>query len=195
MIKINVENNNNNEKSVIWTYEKKLPNFICDEIIKEFNHKEKFSKAVVGEKGEIIETIRNVYSQPVPRSHWLNSFFHYFGFDSNYENFDFKIENLSQVDFLKYTKGMFYKLHSDVSPKKNCNSHKRKLTIIIQLSDESEYSGGDIIVFGTCLEQYKLSKKKGTIIIFPSNLPHEVKEIKEGVRYSLVGWISGPPFS
>jgi hypothetical protein len=197
MIKINIEKNKNldEEKSIIWTYERKLPDFICNEIIKEFDLPENHSKGLVGADGKIVENFRNVNTQPVPRTHWLNGFFHYFSYDANYENFQYKIDTLSQVDFLKYTKGMFYKLHSDVSPKINCSSHKRKLTTIIQLSDESDYCGGDLVIFGNTLEQYKITKKKGSIIVFPSYLPHEVKEVKEGIRYSLVGWITGPPFS
>lgn len=185
----------NHQKSSIWTYEEKIPNFICDEIIKEFDTLQNYNKGVVGTDGRELKSVRNVYLKKVPKSHWLNGFIHYFGVDSNCENFNYKIDYLGQVDFLKYTEGMFYKLHCDVSPIVSCPSHNRKLTIIIQLSDESDYVGGDIEIFGNFLEKYKITKKKGSIIVFPSNLPHCVKKIKKGVRYSLVGWMTGPPFS
>jgi PKHD-type hydroxylase len=36
--------------------------------------------------------------------------------------------------------------------------------------------------------------KKGTVIAFPSFIPHRVTELTSGVRKSLVGWIEGPKF-
>ena len=35
---------------------------------------------------------------------------------------------------------------------------------------------------------------KGSIIFFPSFMPHQVAPVTEGVRYSLVAWFVGPPF-
>ena len=35
---------------------------------------------------------------------------------------------------------------------------------------------------------------KGTVIVFPSFMEHQVSPVTTGVRYSLVVWITGPPF-
>ena len=37
--------------------------------------------------------------------------------------------------------------------------------------------------------------KKGSILVFDSSVTHAVTKIKSGIRYSLCGWICGPPFS
>jgi PKHD-type hydroxylase len=69
----------------------------------------------------------------------------------------------------------------------------RKLTVIIQLSDENSYEGGDLI-----LQHYektcKMSRKRGTIIIFPAFLIHKVEPVTKGIRNSLVIFAYGPPF-
>jgi len=37
-------------------------------------------------------------------------------------------------------------------------------------------------------------KPKGSIIVFPSHIYHQVKPVTEGTRYSLVIWCLGKPF-
>ena len=37
-------------------------------------------------------------------------------------------------------------------------------------------------------------KGKGNLIVFPSQLWHEVEKITKGLRYSLVAWASGDHF-
>jgi PKHD-type hydroxylase len=66
----------------------------------------------------------------------------------------------------------------------------RKLTIIIQLSDEDDYEGGALEVFGT--EVQVLPRRRGTIIAFPSFLFHRVTPVTSGIRRALVAWIGGP---
>jgi PKHD-type hydroxylase len=179
-------------KSPIWCYEKRIPEDICDKIIKEFDAEDlQLSETF---KGLSLDT-RNVLSKQVPQEHWLNGFLYYFGVDANIFNFNFNITNLQQTEFLKYSKGMFYRPHTDISFDKNNSSHYRKLTIIIQLSDIDEYDGGEIEIFDDGFERYKVPKTKGTIAVFPSYLTHHVKKITSGTRYSLVGWIVGPAFA
>lgn len=81
-----------------------------------------------------------------------------------------------------------------MSPNIEDPTHYRKLTVIVQLSDESDYTGGDINLYDDSLNPNVLPKEKGTIIVFKSFLPHSVSEVTSGVRYSLCGWIMGPSF-
>ena len=69
------------------------------------------------------------------------------------------------------------------------NKIDRKLSMTVQLSDENDYKGGEVVVEGVTLP-----KKIGTVIVFPSNYYHEVKSIKQGVRWSLVTWAWGNAF-
>lgn len=69
----------------------------------------------------------------------------------------------------------------------------RKLSMSIQLSDPSEYEGGDL-EFLINRTHVKAPKNKGAIIFFPSYLTHRVTKVTSGTRNSLVTWFHGPPF-
>jgi PKHD-type hydroxylase len=75
----------------------------------------------------------------------------------------------------------------------------RKLSMTVNLTDETTYEGGDLMLdFGphSAKGQYKISeaREQGTIIIFPSFLYHCVSPVTSGTRYSLVMWSLGDPF-
>lgn len=69
----------------------------------------------------------------------------------------------------------------------------RKLSFTLQLSDPAEYKGGDLCLYlGEKPEVMK--KEQGFVAVFPSYVLHEVKPITQGIRYSLVCWVTGKPF-
>jgi len=79
----------------------------------------------------------------------------------------------------------------------------RKLSFSIQLSDPEDYEGGELEFKVSNYnsrkrgdfnldEPFHAPNKKGTIIIFDSRVKHRVREVKSGVRKSLVGWVVGP---
>ena len=73
--------------------------------------------------------------------------------------------------------------------------NRRKLSLTVQLSDPSEYEGGEFeIWYGHSDEFVELPRKKGDVIIFPSFLMHRVKPITRGQRKALVFWTGGEPF-
>jgi PKHD-type hydroxylase len=73
--------------------------------------------------------------------------------------------------------------------------YDRKISIIIQLTDPSEYEGGEFEMDYQYEQPNKEDlKKKGTIIVFPSFIPHRVTELTKGTRKSLVAWVEGPKF-
>lgn len=69
---------------------------------------------------------------------------------------------------------------------------KRKLSAVVQLSDPSEYEGGELQIQNGGI--HVVEKKKGTCVVFPSWMSHRVTPVTKGVRRSLVVWIEGPPF-
>jgi len=69
----------------------------------------------------------------------------------------------------------------------------RKLSISLQLSDPDEYEGGDLVLYDGD-EPLKMQKAKGTLVMFPSFVMHEVTPVTKGTRHSLVAWITGPRF-
>ena len=69
----------------------------------------------------------------------------------------------------------------------------RKLSLVLQLSDPSEYEGGNLqLLVGSAPKTIK--KQRGLIVAFPSYTLHQVTPVTQGSRQSLVVWISGPPY-
>lgn len=73
------------------------------------------------------------------------------------------------------------------------SSSPRKLSLVLQLSDPSEYEGGDLeLMISSNIST--LEKKKGIIHAFPSFVVHRVTPVTRGIRRTLVIWVSGPKF-
>ena len=80
------------------------------------------------------------------------------------------------------------------------NGKVRKISVTINLVDGNEYEGGNLRFdygphagknrYKTCEE----IRPKGSIIVFPSFLYHQVTPITKGTRYSLVMWVLGRPW-
>lgn len=74
-------------------------------------------------------------------------------------------------------------------------SSVRKLSATILLSEpEIDFKGGDFLVKSNLMDETKPEIGKGSILCFPSFMPHAVKPVTEGIRKSLVVWVSGPQF-
>ena len=69
----------------------------------------------------------------------------------------------------------------------------RKLSISIQLTDPTEYEGGELYLYEDD-QGVLMDKKQGTLIMFPSYVLHEVKPVTKGERNSLVTWVTGNQF-
>ena len=67
------------------------------------------------------------------------------------------------------------------------------MSLTVQLSDEDDYEGGDLILNDNKEESrsYKVSRGKGSVIVFDSRTLHQVTPVTKGVRYSLVKWYHG----
>lgn len=115
---------------------------------------------------------------------------------SNRTNFGFDITWMNEIQFTEYhgaaTGGGKYDWHYDVFWE-NPQPFDRKLSIVVQLSDPSEYEGGEFEFFG--VEQVgEQFKQKGSVLVFPSFFHHRVHPVTKGRRLSLVSWVEGPKF-
>jgi len=77
--------------------------------------------------------------------------------------------------------------------KGNIGGSPRKLSIVIQLSDPSEYDGGNLEI-AVSNNPEVLKKQQGMLYAFPSYTLHRVTPVTKGVRRTLVVWIAGPKF-
>lgn len=69
----------------------------------------------------------------------------------------------------------------------------RKLSVVVQLSDPSEYEGGDLEIH-VSNNVVQVTKQKGLVTAFPSFMVHRVTPVTSGVRKTLVVWVCGDAF-
>lgn len=100
------------------------------------------------------------------------------------DDLDLNIETLNDRIFIvKFNTGDFIEKHTDVWD--SDLSRNRIYTLVSQLSNDSDYIGGDTFVYsGT--DKVKLNKEIGSCIVFNSSMVHEVTKLKSGIRYSFV---------
>lgn len=106
-------------------------------------------------------------------------------------HFKFDLGGIMDLQVLKYNVGSYIKPHLDVYS--HCSQTQRKVTFVIQLSNDDEYDGGELRLH-IDHEPIVMSKKKGNLIAFPAYTLHDVTTILSGHRYSCIGWCFGPDF-
>ena len=107
--------------------------------------------------------------------------------------FNLQLKYLETLQYSIYRDGGFYKKHNDCGDLDEFRNYQsiRKLSFSIQLSDSSDYVGGDVVLDNRS-DEFKILKDKGSITFFRSNMNHEVLPVLEGERESIVGWVVGP---
>lgn len=75
------------------------------------------------------------------------------------------------------------------------NKHApRKLSMVLMLSDPSEFEGGDLLLKSDRDHPSKLEMAQGRAWFFPSYMLHKVTPVTKGIRKTLVLWVGGPQF-
>ena len=119
-----------------------------------------------------------------------------------------------EFNIIRYKKkGQFFTAHKDCRPSLEhiiFRRSMRKISISVQLTDETEYTGGDLLVAETYTRKdilglgtesflpksefrhkFKTIKKKGSLTIFTGFHLHESTPLKSGARDVLVCFIRG----
>ena len=86
--------------------------------------------------------------------------------------------------------GDHYDWHIDAGSSTDC---PRKLSFSLQLSDPSEYEGGNL-EFMINKGGHVAQKDRGLVVAFPSYRLHRVTPVTKGIRKSIVVWTTGPQF-
>jgi PKHD-type hydroxylase len=145
-------------------------------------------------KGGVNESIRRSKTDWLHNNQETNWLFFRLGeiaskLNANYFGFDLVGfgEPLQLTHYDQIEKGM-YGWHQDYNAQVS-----RKLSLVLQLSDPSEYEGGNLQIM-TGVEPQNVKKERGLLVAFPSYVVHQVTPVTQGTRQSLVAWISGPQF-
>jgi len=113
---------------------------------------------------------------------------------ANREAFGFDIDDLAESpQAARYGAGPrgHFHWHSDIG--RSGVAARRKLTVVVQLSDPAGYDGGLLETWGGA-EPEAAPRTRGTAIVFPSFLLHRVTPVTRGERWSLTIWAHGPAF-
>ena len=111
---------------------------------------------------------------------------------ANNEHFQFDLTYLTALQYTVYNGSAHsnYQKHLDVGRQ----FPNRKLSFSVQLSDDAEYTGGDLRFHYIKNQPEVAPREKGTVVFFPSWIVHDVTPVIQGTRRSLVGWVNGPNF-
>ena len=202
-----------------WAFESALTPRFCDEVIKyALGKKETLAKTRKYNNNKL--TKQDIFDLKRKRNSdlvwlddtWIYKELHPFVHQANKNaGWNFEWDRSEACQFTKYKLNQYYDWHCDSAEKAydkpNTLSHGkiRKLSMTCQLTDGSEYEGGELeFDFRNyephIREEHKHLRKckqilpKGSIIVFPSFVWHRVKPVTKGVRYSLVVWHIGYPF-
>ncbi len=207
-----------NLQNYYWAFESAIPSRLCDHIIQHGLSKSE-SMARTGAyrenkklSNEEITDLKRKRNSNITwlDDPWVYKELHPFIEKANKNagwNFDWDFSE--QCQFTKYKLNQYYDWHCDSwnrpYEKGNTKGKIRKLSMTCQLTDGSEYDGGELEFDfrqydphmrdeSKHLQQAKEILPKGSIIVFPSFVWHRVKPVTKGVRYSLVMWNLGYPF-
>ena len=114
--------------------------------------------------------------------------------EANRRHFGFQIEEFAeqmQVSQYSADHSGFFDWHVDVGDGRF--AARRKLTMVVQLSDDNAYEGGRLESNSDGLVR-TASRQIGTTLILPSFVLHRVSPVLNGERFSLTLWSHGPAF-
>lgn len=113
-------------------------------------------------------------------------------YQNNLNTFNFDIDEIKQIEISRYVVDGLYKTHMDSGSFEP--SRCRKVGFSITLNEG--YSGGELSFTSSdhISKGVDAFKKRGSMILFPSYLFHEVKRVETGIRFALFGWAIGPRF-
>jgi len=189
-----------------WYFKQAVPITTCKKILKAGRKKIIEEAGIKGGKKDQIKRnckVSWIYDK------WIydiiNPFIHHANKNAGW-NFQWDWNETSQ--FTIYEKGQYYGWHADQpiipneNKSKNIDGKTRKLSLTLQLTDKTEYEGGDFQFLWIDNDKKDLlnivtvddAKDIGTIIVFPSFIYHQVLPITQGTRESLVNWSLGKFF-
>lgn len=103
---------------------------------------------------------------------------------------DLEYSEVPSIRVMEYQKRDGYGAHTDWS---NGAAKNRKLSMTCQLTRESGYEGGEVVLYAGP-EDETISRVQGMATVWPSWTLHEVKPVTAGVRYALTAWAHGNPY-
>lgn len=175
-----------------------LPSHVCDDIVRLAQSRVEQDGVVQSGLDKTIRDSRVNWLDDTWIYDWINK-----AIDSiNYQSeWNFHLSFPGEIQFTKYKENQFYGWHQDIYGKLNEGDHQRKISCVIPLVDSDQYEGGDLEFYDSMVPPHKKeedkvvrdlrTRKKGTLIVFPSYVYHQVTKVTKGERLSIVIWYHG----
>lgn len=113
---------------------------------------------------------------------------------ANRQTFGFDLTEFAespQVARYEAERAAHFDWHSDIGS--GALAAKRKLTVVVQLSNPGDYQGGTLDLRPDS-NLAQMPRDRGTAVVFPSFVLHRVTPVTTGTRWSLTLWSHGPAF-
>ena len=200
-----------------WYFNGVLPERFCDLVLQSGLGEERH-KAYIGNMSERSDKLTKEELEKLNKKRhsdiawldykWIYRMINPFVEEANKNaGWNFNWDWTEQSQFTEYKPGQFYGWHQDSNPfpygedkAPEYRGRIRKLSCSILLNHPNEYEGGELqFNLRNNVEDDQIltmteAQRKGSIIIFPSFVWHQVKPVTSGVRYSLVTWHLGNPW-
>ena len=209
-----------NISNYYWHFPAALTPKFCDDVIAYANSQEEVMARTggYGDKKLNKDEVKNMQRKRKSDLVWLDDTWiykelHPYVHQANRNaGWNFEWDFSESCQFTKYKLNQYYDWHCDSWEKPyhkpnnfNQNNKIRKLSMTCQLTDGSEYEGGELEFDFRNYDPHTRNEilhvrkakeilPKGSIIVFPSFVWHRVKPVTAGTRYSLVVWHLGKPF-
>lgn len=109
--------------------------------------------------------------------------------NANNKIYDFSLLGIIDQDFpqvFQYAENDFYNLHLELNPM----APSRKLTFIVNLTDDSTYTGGEIEFLNMDSSTVNINEQ-GSCLIFPSFMPYKINKVTKGIKHVIIGHVHG----
>lgn len=157
-------------------------------------HQMKDAGLVGGATAHQIRRAEIAWLDDIPQTAWVMDRMMALVARANRENFNFDLTDFGespQVARYGAERTGHFDWHSDIGA--GNWAAKRKLTIVVQLSDSADYEGGTLELRPDS-NVAQAPRARGTAIVFPSFVLHRVTPVTAGTRWSLTLWSHGPAF-
>lgn len=172
-----------------YYYENGFTHEECDKIVNTFKNICNDDATVFSKDSQNIRKTKITWIPYNNTTRWIYDKIFKMAVEANNTMFNLTITNIRDcIQFGVYDSsfGGKYGEHIDIGANE---FSQRKLSVCVQLSDPSDYEGGELYI-----RKCNTPNGKGSVSVFPSFLEHRVETVTSGIRYSLVLWLCGPSF-
>jgi len=185
---------NNNDFDECYKIDGAISEGFCKKLIEEYAKPEVEKELpFIGEGNDLDKNInldiRNVQRLQLPLFAGIGATLTAIGLQVNHQIWQYHITHSNQSEFLMYDVNGKYETHTDTFHQRS--NETRKLTVLAFLNDDFE--GGKFYIQNSHKRMYP-QQTPGTVIVFPSFMPHGVEPVTKGIRYSIVTWMVGEYF-